>query len=280
MLIMGGGWRATSSMPLRARSCVRSTSRLMARATSSPGSPAGLIVCPPARARRRPPRDEAPTVPVAPRPVDVEARVCPRATEGLRGAGPRREAFDGAGDGAHRAVHRWLAICKSDELVSDLSGGPTCRSTPSKARPPRWRVGHGHHLTPRCASWRKERADVAVGEGRRVRTPRCGLDEARVGPRGSPCGHFSMPSWRHGSRAPKKSAIVAAGTGRGVVQEVVAPALDDVQPRVAAGRPPRPPSSPWASSCRRCPDITNVGWVTRCSQGRLWKAENAVICSV
>ena len=28
------------------------------------------------------------------------------------------------------------------------------------------------------------------------------------------------------------------------------------------------------------PDTTNVGWVTRCSQGRLWKAENAVICRV
>ena len=28
------------------------------------------------------------------------------------------------------------------------------------------------------------------------------------------------------------------------------------------------------------PDITNVGWVMRCSQGRLWNAENAVTCSV
>ena len=218
-------------MPLRARSWVRSTSRLMARTASSAREPRrGSSLPSPARAR--PARDEASGARVAPPPAERGACGCPRATGAPRRAGPRRADLPRGAVTARTALwSRWAATWKSDELVSDRSGGPTCRSTPSKA------FRHaGESVTattsPRAGSWREERADEAVGEG----APGARSAVRSCTKRGR-SARSTVRAFRHAELVAWLGRTEEVGdrrgrTRRGVVQEVVAPALDDVQTRV------------------------------------------------
>ena len=110
-------------------------------------------------------RDEAPAAPVAPPPADVEARGCPRATEGLRGAGPRRRRpSTGPVTARDRAVQPdgWRSGIPTSWSTTAVAGRPAARrrrrpaaTLESRSRPPH----------PALRFGRKERADEAVGEG-------------------------------------------------------------------------------------------------------------------